>query len=574
MIQTLRRAWRVTIGYWRWKPQAGVIAAPRSMGDDGQPLIDYTARAFFGSVQAPNSDQVGRNFTGASFALSGGVASKWIPNPAAFGPPTTGAHLVGDWVISNATGKVFVNTVAGTPGTWISADGTYNIKDYGAPGDNVGDDSPGTVAALAAMPSNGAGVLVFPGPAHKFLSMIDLTGKIGGLTLRGGSGLGLNAPTVTLNGGTLLPLFNWDTPTGGQNANLTFENLSLNANCPIFARRLDAIRFVNCSLQVNVSTADLNNAALVLEGVFWAYLDGCAFRHVANKPTVILRGSAAVGGSVTMTYLVRFRNCTYWGGAVQYQQNAPNLSETINISFQGCDTENLVSQPFLDLVVNTPSGTVVSPQAVKQITFIDCAHADHTGNCPIVKVGTNINLAGLLLLGVYGAGADDAIQVNGGQVKGALIVNPRGPVNINIISGNVYGAHVLLDDTWNHYGQIGAGAGAAWSNNTAFAGAAGPIERYGLSADLNAMHLVELDGHHYWGPGGAGGGVDVELQRSAAGVLSFVGTVATAASLAARAGLRAPHGAAPTAPVDGDVWTTTAGMFVRVNGVTKTVTLT
>jgi hypothetical protein len=29
-----------------------------------------------------------------------------------------------------------------------------------------------------------------------------------------------------------------------------------------------------------------------------------------------------------------------------------------------------------------------------------------------------------------------------------------------------------------------------------------------------------------------------------------------------------PHGSAPSSPVNGDVWTTTAGLFVRVNGST------
>jgi hypothetical protein len=32
--------------------------------------------------------------------------------------------------------------------------------------------------------------------------------------------------------------------------------------------------------------------------------------------------------------------------------------------------------------------------------------------------------------------------------------------------------------------------------------------------------------------------------------------------------LRLPHGVAPTTPTDGDVWTTTAGYFARINGVT------
>jgi len=40
------------------------------------------------------------------------------------------------------------------------------------------------------------------------------------------------------------------------------------------------------------------------------------------------------------------------------------------------------------------------------------------------------------------------------------------------------------------------------------------------------------------------------------------------ASTTAIASLRAPHGSAPTSPVDGDWWTTSAGAFVRINGVT------
>jgi hypothetical protein len=48
----------------------------------------------------------------------------------------------------------------------------------------------------------------------------------------------------------------------------------------------------------------------------------------------------------------------------------------------------------------------------------------------------------------------------------------------------------------------------------------------------------------------------------------------TGASTTVRASLCVPHGSAPTTPVNGDMWTTTAGLFVRINGVTKTVTLT
>lgn len=53
-----------------------------------------------------------------------------------------------------------------------------------------------------------------------------------------------------------------------------------------------------------------------------------------------------------------------------------------------------------------------------------------------------------------------------------------------------------------------------------------------------------------------------------AGIVHFGGRVDTVAGAAGGAGLRIPHGAAPTSPVNGDIWTTTAGLFVRINGAT------
>ena len=50
--------------------------------------------------------------------------------------------------------------------------------------------------------------------------------------------------------------------------------------------------------------------------------------------------------------------------------------------------------------------------------------------------------------------------------------------------------------------------------------------------------------------------------------LSATGLLTTAASAAGGAGLNLPHGAAPTTPANGDLWTTTAGLFARVNGTT------
>ena len=54
---------------------------------------------------------------------------------------------------------------------------------------------------------------------------------------------------------------------------------------------------------------------------------------------------------------------------------------------------------------------------------------------------------------------------------------------------------------------------------------------------------------------------------------TFTGQLQTVASAAvAGAGLNLPHGVVPNSPVDGDVWTTTAGYFARINGVSEQLT--
>lgn len=45
-------------------------------------------------------------------------------------------------------------------------------------------------------------------------------------------------------------------------------------------------------------------------------------------------------------------------------------------------------------------------------------------------------------------------------------------------------------------------------------------------------------------------------------------TIVPPAVTTTRAGIRLTHGTAPTSPVDGDMWTTTAGLYVRINGST------
>lgn len=77
----------------------------------------------------------------------------------------------------------------------------------------------------------------------------------------------------------------------------------------------------------------------------------------------------------------------------------------------------------------------------------------------------------------------------------------------------------------------------------------------------------------YWASAGiirmVMGGTTVQEYQTTNRATLFYGKATMVASAAARASITLPHGAAPTAPVDGDMWTTTTALFCRINGVTK-----
>lgn len=61
--------------------------------------------------------------------------------------------------------------------------------------------------------------------------------------------------------------------------------------------------------------------------------------------------------------------------------------------------------------------------------------------------------------------------------------------------------------------------------------------------------------------------IAITVARST-GAITLGGLLTTLASATGSAGLRVPHGAAPTSPINGDIWTTTAAVFARLNGTT------
>ena len=52
---------------------------------------------------------------------------------------------------------------------------------------------------------------------------------------------------------------------------------------------------------------------------------------------------------------------------------------------------------------------------------------------------------------------------------------------------------------------------------------------------------------------------------------TMVGKIVTAPSTTTAAGLNLPHGNSPTAPVNGDIWSTSSGVYARISGITVTL---
>ena len=109
----------------------------------------------------------------------------------------------------------------------------------------------------------------------------------------------------------------------------------------------------------------------------------------------------------------------------------------------------------------------------------------------------------------------------------------------------------------------------------------------GIDFDGSAPISVNLNNSVTFQGGGTGsasgtafnGVVGVTISYNSIGALglpggTLTGKLNTVASAAGTAGFGLPHGAAPTTPANGDLWSTTAALFARINGATKTLAFT
>ena len=168
-----------------------------------------------------------------------------------------------------------------------------------------------------------------------------------------------------------------------------------------------------------------------------------------------------------------------------------------------------------------------------------------------VGIGTYANglfnaAAGVAKLAVVGSSASTNIA---GNTEATLAI-----VNTDQTAGNTAGLHFARADTDDTPNYAGASIVAMFSD----AQVTGEYPKADMvfltSTAANAAPSEKLRIN-------SAGNVGIGIAPSASNLTVAAGTTAVSS-------LNIPHGAAPTSPVNGDMWTTTAGLYVRINGAT------
>lgn len=220
-------------------------------------------------------------------------------------------------------------------------------------------------------------------------------------------------------------------------------------------------------------------------------------------------------------------------------------------------------------VVHEGTGTIAEAVGyLGSLVMQKAGHPDSNGNTS-PNQGTNdgliteasafkskINFSGILtgtnrsiITSCYDFNAPNTSLVGYGGTGTAVILTKfafRGDVQYNTTGATTNDATLTL---------IAGGSKLTVGQQSATAGAT--ITNYGLYITGNGGNFS----------GGAHGN-NWALYSDSTCASQLAGILMLSASTIARATLNIPHGTAPTSPVNGDAWTTTAGLYIRINGAT------
>lgn len=137
------------------------------------------------------------------------------------------------------------------------------------------------------------------------------------------------------------------------------------------------------------------------------------------------------------------------------------------------------------------------------------------------------------------------------------------------VASDTFRAYLSNGATWDEFGYLPLAGGTVtgavtFDDEVLFDGGVGSHLTFGPDSTYDIGELGDLRPRDLF----LGRDLAVAGDADVTGDLTVDGLLATGASTTDGALLNVPHGTAPTAPNDGDMWTTTAGLYVRVNGAT------
>jgi hypothetical protein len=254
----------------------------------------------------------------------------------------------------------------------IAAAGHLSVAWTGATGANEsvpgcnpaldGDDALGVQAAIDLSPKCGGPPVFFPGAVrYCFRTTVNITGKsvriIGGT---GRDGVGVNSAQGLMSGaptfisGTGIPAGRPVFFFNSSGSAMELSNFAIEAGTTgIKIENCAGVRIFQVGISVSADPTSVvepgcgvslgsDNAALVIVNSFWIWVELSSFligpypnapsatcpdpkNHSTccqgQKPSVILRGGpTAPGGFPPSVYLLHWKDISFWGGGVQYQQ--------------------------------------------------------------------------------------------------------------------------------------------------------------------------------------------------------------------------------------------------------------
>jgi hypothetical protein len=222
--------------------------------------------------------------------------------------------------------------------------------------------------------------------------------------------------------------------------------------------------------------------------------------------------------------------------------------------------------------VNSNVGTFGSATQVPQITVNAKGLATAVANVTVTPAVGSITGLGTGVATALG----NATDASGGLLTYGIIGTSGAKIPL-LNTANTWGAAQVFSGGVSSSTFVIAGGASYFGFNgrTIFDSASDGVIRVSNSAQTD-FNRLQLGGTTSSFPAIKRSGASISFRVAddsadaaiGAGAVTASGKITGPASVSAAATLNAPHGTAPSSPVNGDIWTTTGGMYARINGTT------